>query len=387
MSRPLLMIPGPIEFTDEVLAAMSLPSPSHVAPEFIAVFGQALKDLRSVFLTDESHQPFIIAGSGTLAMDSVIANVVEAGDKALVVNTGFFSDRMADICRRYGAEVDSLDAAAPGDTLSAEQVAGQLEKADYDLVTITHVDTSTGVLTDVQGITAAAKAAGALVVVDGVCATAGEVMPQQTWGVDVYLTASQKAIGAPPGLALFMASPAALDKWRNRRSPVASYYSDWGYWLPIMNAYEGLSPAYFATPAVNLVLALAVSLRQLLDEGMDAIFARHQLMSDAVKAAIGAMGLGQVPTASAHAAHTLTCPRYPQGVDTTMLGYVRDGGAILAGGLHPDIKGDYFRIGHMGAVSRADVLATLGAVESGLRRAGYAVEPGIGLAAAQALLG
>lgn len=385
MNRPLLMIPGPIEFSDEVMTAMSVPTPSHVDPAFITTFGQALADLRRVFLAGADYQPFVLAGSGTLAMDSAITNVVEPGDKVLVVDTGYFSQRMADICRRYGATVDLLSA-APGATISAEQVAAQCAQQHYDIVTVTHVDTSTGVLTDVRGIAAGAKQTGALVVVDGVCATAAEEMRQQEWGVDIYLTASQKAIGVPPGLALLVVSPAALAKWRGRSTPVGSYYSDWAKWLPIMEAYEGKRPAYFATPAVNLVMALAVSLQQILAEGMDATFARHRLLSDAVKAGITALGLGQVPTSPEHAAHTLTCPRYPQGVDASFLKEVRAAGAILAGGLYPEIKGEYFRIGHMGRVSQGDILATLGAIEAGLRHAGYSVEPGISLAAAQAVL-
>jgi alanine-glyoxylate transaminase/serine-glyoxylate transaminase/serine-pyruvate transaminase len=379
------MIPGPIEFTDEVMAEMSKPTPSHVDPAFIATFGQALEDLRSVFLAGPDYQPFVLAGSGTLAMDSAVANLVEPGDRALVVDTGYFSQRMADIVRRYGGEVTVLSA-APGDTISPGQLQEALAADTYNLVTITHVDTSTGVLTDARGLTAVAKEAGALVIVDGVCAAAAEEMRQAEWGVDVYLTASQKAIGTPPGLGLLVASPAALAKWRGRSHPVGSYYSDWGYWLPIMQAYEGRKASYFATPAVNLVMALAVSLRQLLDEGMENVFARHVLLSNAVKAGIEAMGMGQVPTDMAHAAHTLTCPRYPEGVDAGFLKVVRANGAILAGGLHPAIKGEYFRIGHMGAASRADVLTALGAVEAGLRAAGYAVEPGVGLAAAQAVL-
>jgi len=386
MSRPRLMIPGPIEFTDEVMAEMAKPAPSHVDPEFIEIFGQALEDLRKVFLAGPDYQPFILAGSGTLAMDNAVTNLVQPGDRALVVDTGFFSQRMADIVRRYGGDVTLLSA-APGETISAEQLQQHLAEHDaYDLVTITHVDTSTGVLTDVQGLTAAAKAAGALVIVDGVCAAAAEEMRQEAWGVDVYLTASQKAIGTPPGLALLVASPAALAKWRGRSQAVGSYYSDWGYWLPIMQAYEARKVSYFGTPAVNLVMALAVSLRQILDEGMDNVFARHVLLSNAVKAGVAAMGLGQVPTDMAHAAHTLTCPRYPEGVDASFLKAVRANGVILAGGLHPVVKSEYFRIGHMGAASRADVLIALGAVEAGLRTAGYAVEPGIGLAAAQAEL-
>ncbi len=385
MSRPRLMIPGPIEFTDEVMAEMARPTPSHVDPGFIAIFGQALEDLRSVFLAGPDYQPFILAGSGTLAMDSAVANLVEPGDRVLVVDTGYFSQRMADIVQRYGGEVTRLRA-APGETVSAEQLREALAQDAYDLVTITHVDTSTGVLTDVQGLTAAAKDEGALVIVDGVCAAAAEEMRQEAWDVDVYLTASQKAIGTPPGLGLLVVSPQAKAKWLGRSTPVGSYYSDWGYWLPIMEAYEARKASYFATPAVNLVMALAVSLRQILNEGMEQVFARHERLSNAVKAGIEAMGLGQVPTDAAHAAHTLTCPRYPEGVDAGFLKFVREEGAILAGGLHPAIKSEYFRIGHMGAVSRADVLTVLGAVEAGLRRAGYAVEPGVALAAAQAEL-
>ena len=385
MSRPRLMIPGPIEFTDEVMAAMSKPTPSHVDPAFIEVFGRALVDLRAVFLAGPQYQPFILAGSGTLAMDSAVANLVEAGDKVLVVDTGYFSQRMADIVNRYGGDVTFLSA-APGETITPAQLQAALSQDDYQLVTITHVDTSTGVLTDVQGLSAVAKDAGALVVVDGVCAAGAEELRQEEWNVDVYLTASQKAIGVPPGLGLLVVSPAALTKWRNRKQPVGSYYSDWSYWLPIMQAYEARRPSYFATPAVNLILALGVSLRQILDEGMENVFARHVRLSNAVKAGIEALGMGQVPTDMSHAAHTLTCPRYPAGVDASFLKAVRANGAILAGGLHPAIKNEYFRIGHMGAVSRADVLIALGAVEAGLRAVGYPIEPGIGLAAAQAIV-
>ncbi len=386
MSRPRLMIPGPIEFTDEVMAEMARPTPSHVDPGFIDIFGQALEDLRRVFLAGPDHQPFILAGSGTLAMDSAVANLVEADDRVLVVDTGYFSQRMADIMRRYGGDVTLLSA-PPGETINPEQLRAALAEGDYALVTITHVDTSTGVLTDVEGLSKAAREADALVIVDGVCAAAAEEMRQADWGVDVYLTASQKAIGAPPGLGLLVVSPRALARWRGRSAPVGSYYSDWGYWLPIMQAYEARKASYFATPAVNLVMALGVSLRQILAEGMENVFSRHVRLSNAVKAGIAAMGLDQVPTDLAHAAHTLTCPRYPEGVDAGFLKYVREEGAILAGGLHPAIKTEYFRIGHMGAASRSDVLTALAAVEAGLRRAGYAVEPGVALAAAQAELG
>src|SRR5512136_348390 len=149
-NRKLLMIPGPIEFTPEVLRAMGMPTTSHVAANFIEAFGQALERLRQVFLCP-AGQPFVVAGSGTLAMDSAAANLVEPGDKALVVNTGYFSDRFGAILERYGAQVTHLRSPV-GDRPSLEAVKLTLQEGDYKLVTATHVDTSTGVLTDIAGL-------------------------------------------------------------------------------------------------------------------------------------------------------------------------------------------------------------------------------------------
>ncbi|MCR4408515.1 MAG: alanine--glyoxylate aminotransferase family protein [Anaerolineae bacterium] len=383
--RKLLMIPGPIEFTPEVLRAMGMPTTSHVAPNFIEVFGQALERLRQVFLSS-SGQPFIVAGSGTLAMDIAAANLVEPGDKALVVDTGYFSERFTAILERYGATVTPVRAPVVGDAPSLEDVEAELKKDGYKLMTVTHVDTSTAVRADVKALTALGRKYGALVVVDGVCAVAGEEMRQDEWGIDLALTASQKAIGTPPGLALVVAGPRAMEAFRKRKTPVGNYYADWTNWLPIMEAYEARRPSYFGTPAVNLIWALNVSLGQILEEGMEARFARHRKLNEAFKAAIRALGLKQVPVSSDREATTLTAPYYPDGVDSTVLKRINEAGVILAGGLHPAIKDRYFRVGHMGAVSASDILTTVGAIEKGLAQAGYKFEPGAGLAAAQAIL-
>jgi alanine-glyoxylate transaminase/serine-glyoxylate transaminase/serine-pyruvate transaminase len=383
--RKLLMIPGPIEFTPEVMRAMGMPTTSHVAPNFIEAFGQALERLRQVFLCP-GGQPFVIAGSGTLAMDIAAANLIEPGDRALVVNTGYFGDRFAAILERYGASVTQVRAPAIGDAPALEEVEAALKGDDYKLMTITHVDTSTAVGADVKGLAALGREYGALVIVDGVCAVAGEEMRQEEWGIDLALTASQKAIGVPPGLALVVAGPRAIDAFRRRKAPVGNYYADWTLWLPIMEAYEARRSGYFGTPPVNLIWALNVSLGQILDEGMDARFARHRRLSAALKAAVTALGMEQVPVSADRAAATLTAPYYPEGVDRTVLGYIKEAGVILAGGLHPAIRERYFRIGHMGAVSVSDVMATVGAIEQGLAQVGYEFEPGASLAAAQAAL-
>jgi alanine-glyoxylate transaminase/serine-glyoxylate transaminase/serine-pyruvate transaminase len=162
--RKLLMIPGPIEFTPEALAAMSLPTTSHVAPNFIDVFAQSIGRLREVFLSS-SGQPFVVAGSGTLAMDMAAANLVEGGDPALVVNTGFFSDRFGAILGRYGAAVTHIKAPAVGGSPALKEVEAALRSRSFKIMTITHVDTSTAVRSNVKDLAALGRKHGALVVV------------------------------------------------------------------------------------------------------------------------------------------------------------------------------------------------------------------------------
>lgn len=381
-NRTLLMIPGPIEFDPAVLSAMGAPTASHLAPNFIEAFGQALERTRTLFQCPDG-QPFVLAGTGTLGMDTACANLVEHGDAALVVNTGYFGDRIGNILERYGAQVTHVKA-APGGHPALEEVENALKKDRYKILTITQVDTSTGVLANVRELAALGRRYGALVVVDGVCSLAGEYLRMSEWGVDVAFTASQKAVGVPPGLALLVAGPRALEAFRTRKTPVGSYYADWSNWLPVMQAYEARKTAYFGTPAVNLVFALNVSLGQILQEGLEARFARHARISRAVKAGIAALGMGQVPLDDAIAAHTMTAPRFPAGVNgADLLPQVSKAGVTLAGGLHAAIKNEYFRIGHMGAVTLGDALATLGAIEVALAACGYQFQPGSAPAAAQ----
>jgi alanine-glyoxylate transaminase/serine-glyoxylate transaminase/serine-pyruvate transaminase len=381
-NRTLLMIPGPIEFEPKVLAAMGQPTTSHLAADFIDAFSRALQNMRYVF-ESPSGQPLVLAGSGTLAMDCAAANLVEPGDRALVVDTGYFSERFASILERYGAQVTRITA-PPGGRPNLEQVKTALEADTYKLMTITHVDTSTAVMAEVQQLAALGRQSDLLVIVDGVCSVAGEQLKMDEWGVDLALTASQKAIGVPPGLALLMIGPHAMAAFQKRVTPVMNYYADWTNWLPVMQAYEARKPSYFGTPPVNLVFALDVSLGQILAEGMPKRIARHIAISQACKAGIQALGLTQLPLQPEFAAHTLTAPRFPLGVNgSDFLARVLEAGVTLAGGLLPLIRSEYFRIGHMGAVTLADVLATLSAIETALAGCGYEFTPNIGVEAAQ----
>jgi alanine-glyoxylate transaminase / serine-glyoxylate transaminase / serine-pyruvate transaminase len=380
--RSLLMIPGPIEFEPEVLQALGAPTTSHVAPDFIDAFGRSLENMRDVWLAPEG-QPFIVAGSGTMAMELAGANLIEPGDRALVLSTGVFGDRYEDLLTRHGADVTVVRAPL-GQAVDLDNVEEALKSGLYKVLTVTHVDTSTAVRMPVREIGELAQRYGTLSIVDGVCSVAGEEIRQGEWGLDVVLTASQKAIGVPPGLALLVASSRAMDAFAARSAPVRSYYSDWAKWLPIMTAYEARKPSYFGTPAVNLVAALDVSLSQILAEGMSERFVRHERLASAFRAAIEALGMGFVAANPVDRANTLTACLYPEGiVASDLLPAIKEAGVIVAGGLHPEIKTQYFRVGHMGAVRPGDILATMSAIETGLRHAGYAFDTGIGVATAQ----
>src|SRR4051794_4615381 len=171
---PLLMIPGPVEVSPGVLAAAAVPPPGHTSPRLIAAFGTCLERMRQVWRADAASQPFLLAGSGTLAMEVAVANLIEPGDRALVLNTGFFSERMVEILRRAGAGVTVVEAPV-GEAPGVEEVRDALAKGGpFKALFATHVDTSTGVRVDPEPLCGLAREAGALAVFDGVCATAGE---------------------------------------------------------------------------------------------------------------------------------------------------------------------------------------------------------------------
>ncbi|MDV7140772.1 alanine--glyoxylate aminotransferase family protein [Maribacter sp. TH_r10] len=376
--RKLLMIPGPIEFEPEVLRAMGMATTSHIAPNFIEVFGNSLELMREVWQSP-TGQPFIVAGTGTLAMDMAAGNLIEQGDHVLVISSGYFGKRFKDILDRYGANTTILEAPI-GEIVSIEAIENELKTEKYKALTITHVDTSTGILMHPKPIAQLAKKYGVLTILDGVCSVAGEEIKQDEWGIDVVLTGSQKAIGVPPGLALLMASQKAIDVFKNRQTPVGSYYSDWSNWLPIMKAYEEKKPSYFGTPAVNLIVALETSLKIISKEGMDNRVKRHQNLAKAFRAAIASLNIEILPKSNQVAANTLTAAYYPKGIDGAALrAKIAEKNVIVAGGLLAEIKTSYFRIGHMGSVSPNDLVAVLSALECALLELGQPIESGISL--------
>ncbi|MBL4746435.1 MAG: alanine--glyoxylate aminotransferase family protein [Flavobacteriaceae bacterium] len=384
-NRKLLMIPGPIEFEPSVLRILGAPTTSHVAANFIKSFGHCIKMMRDVWISPKG-QPFIVAGSGTLAMDMAACNLVEPGDKVLVISTGYFGDRYATILERYGAEVTVLEAPF-GKTICTETIDKTLEDGDFKILTFTHVDTSTGILVAPKAIGALGKKHRVLTILDGVCSVAGEEILQDAWNIDVVLTASQKAIGVPPGLALLMVSEKAMQVFKTRKTPVLNYYGDFANWLPIMKAYENETPSYFGTPPVNLIMALEESLKLIVAEGMEQRFARHQQIASAFREAMQCIGLTIFPNSNDIAANTLTAVYYPKNISAgDFLGAVKESDIILAGGLLASHKTEYFRVGHMGIVNQSDIIATIAGIEKALKKCGHSFNLGDGLSKALAIL-
>ena len=379
------MIPGPIEFEPDVIQAMGSVTTSHVAPNFINTFGNSIEMMREVWLT-KTAQPFIVSGSGTLAMDMAAANLIETNDNVLVISTGYFGERFAEICKRYGANVTMLSSEI-GNIVSLETIEKELTSKKYKLVTMTHVDTSTGVVINPEPISKLAKKYGVLSILDGVCSVAGEEIQQDAWELDVVLTASQKAVGVPPGLALLTASKQAMEVFKNRKTPVGNYYADFTNWLPIMNAYENRQPSYFGTPPVNLIAALEASFKFILNEGMHIRFERHKKMATAFREAMLALGLKLVPVSKENSANTLTAVYFPENINgSDFLKNMSNNNVIIAGGLLKAIKSNYFRVGHMGSVNGNDILATVAAIEKSLKLCGYQFSNNFGITTAQDIL-
>lgn len=375
----LLLIPGPSPVHPRILSALAVPTVAHTSPEMAADMTAALEGLKTI-VSSAAGEPFIIAGAGTLSMEVAILNVAGPKDRVLILSQGYFGDRMEQICRSFGIAADVLRAPW-GSAIPPAALADRLRETRYDIVCVTHVDTSTGACAPVESYGRVLKDSGILYVVDGVCATGGIDERMDEWGIDVVLTAAQKAFGAPPGLAVCVFSERALAKRKSLPS-VPAYYSDILRWLPIMKDPK----KYFSTHGVNEIRAFAEAVRMLLEEGMEARIDRHRRTARAFRAALAALGF-TLFTEAPYLADTISVPLYPAGVDDaafrTTLGR---NGVVVAGGL-AETAGKLFRLGHMGNLSREQILFAVGAIEKTLTELSYPFAPGSAVAAARAELG
>lgn len=371
--KKLLMIPGPTPVVDSIREQMARDTVAFGDPGFIADFKSVLADLKTMWNCD--GEAFVIAGSGTLAMEMALANNLQAGDKYLLVSNGFFGDRFIEIAQRKGIELVSLQAEW-GETITPQQVDDQLKQGGFKAVSVTQVDTATGVLAPVKEIgQVVAKYDDVIYIVDGVCSVGAEPVDMQDYHIDVLFTGSQKAFGVCPGLMMLWANQRSLVR-RDSLGQIREYYCDYHKWLPIMQ-----DPAkYYATPPINLIWALQESLRIMKQETLEARYQRHVKNAQAMQAAFEAMGF-KILANPACRAHTLSNLIYPEGIDDLAFRTkLAEEGVQAAGGVG-QYAGKMLRVGHMGNADRHTMIATLAALERTMHHFKPDYQPGGAVAA------
>jgi aspartate aminotransferase-like enzyme len=368
-----LLTPGPTPVPPEVLAALAEPVIHHRGPDFRAVYRRCLERLRAVCRTQ--HDVLLFTTSGTGAFESAVANLTGPGDRAVVVSAGNFGERWASMATAFGADLVHVRYAW-GETPEPEDLRGALADAGgAKAVYLTHSETSTGVVADVQALAAVASEAGALVVVDAVSSLGAVPLETDAWGIDVTVSGSQKALMTPPGLAFCSVSPAALAAAQAGGAP--RYVFDWER---TQAGQELLDPPF--TPAVSLVRALDVALGLLLDEGLDLVHERHVRLGRACREGAKAMGLELFSPDDDRSA-VVTAIKIPDGLDATeLLLTLRDRFGVQLIGGQGDLKGKIFRVGHIGWFDIFDITTALAAVELVLAEAGADVERGVAVTAA-----
>jgi serine---pyruvate transaminase len=359
-----LLTPGPTPVPPEVLAALALPMIHHRERDYREIYERCLARLREVYRTE--HDVLMYTTSGTGAFESAVANLTSAGDRQLVLSAGNFGERWAGMARAFGADLvhTRLDW---GDTPEPEDLRAALDEAgEVRVVYLTHSETSTGVVCDVQALTAVAKEAGALVVVDAVSSLGAVPLETDAWGIDVVVSGSQKALMCPPGVAFASVSPAALEAAATSTTP--RFVMDWER---TRKAQAKLDAPF--TPAIPIVRALDVALGLLLDEGLDC----HARLGRACREGAKAMGL-ELFSPDEERSAVVTAIRSPDGVDATdVVKSLRDRFGITIANGQAELKGKIFRIGHIGWFDVFDIVTALAAVELVLADAGADIERGV----------
>jgi serine---pyruvate transaminase len=365
-----LFTPGPTPVPPEVLAAIGAPVVHHRSPDFLPVYERVLDRLHDVCRTE--NDVLLFGASGTGAFESAVANLVSPGEPHLVVSAGSFGERWVAMTTAFGADVDVLRYAW-GETPDADDLRAHLREREAKAVWIVQSETSTGVVADVRSLAAAAKEAGALVVVDAVSSLGAVPCETDAWGLDVVVSGSQKALMTPPGLGLAAVSEAAFDGVGS--SP--RFYFDWDRTRKAQRKLD----APFTLP-VSLVGGLDVALGLLLEEGLDASFDRHVRLGRATRAGVKALGL-ELFSPDEDRSAVVTAVRAPSGVDgTDVVKALRDRFGITIANGQGELKGKIFRLGHIGWFDVFDITTQIAAVELVLADLGADVERGVAVTAA-----
>jgi aspartate aminotransferase-like enzyme len=363
-----LMTPGPTPVPPEVLAELAKPVIHHRERDYREIYEQSLARLAKIYRTQ--NDVLMFTNSGTGGLEAAVANLTSAGDRQLVLSAGNFGERWAAIAKAFRADVVHVRLEW-GETPEPEDLRGALGAAgDVQVVYLTHSETSTGVVCDVQSLAAVAIEAGAIVVVDAVSSLGAVPLETDAWGLDVVVSGSQKALMTPPGLAFTSVSPAAFEA--AQKATAQRFVLDWER---TRMAQAKLDAPF--TPAVSLVGALNVAMGLLLDEGLESAFDRHTRLGRACREGAKAMGL-ELFSPDEDRSAVVTAIRAPEGVDATdIVKGLRDRFGITIANGQGALKGKIFRIGHIGWFDVFDITTALAAVELVLSDAGADIERGV----------
>jgi aspartate aminotransferase-like enzyme len=368
-----LLTAGPTPVPEETLLELAKPVIYHRAPEFRKILAEVSADLQKLFCT--RNTVLTLTSSGTGGLEAAIVNCLAPGRKAICLISGRFGERWRNLCKTFGIEAIGVTV-PPGQAVKPEQLARALaDHPDAAAVCSTLCETSTGVAHDVKAFGQLAARTSALFLVDAISGLGAMECRTDDWHLDVCVTGSQKALMLPPGLAFLSVSDKAWKQIEGNPEPRTFYFD----LKKARKSLEGGDTPY--TPAHTLIQAIRVSLKRLLAEGIERIWARQATMAAAARAGFRAMGLEIFADPPAD---SLTVAKVPQGIDGVALlsKLEKQYGLKLAGG-QDNLKGKIIRLGHMGYIDQFDVLAALAGVELVLLEMGYNLQPGSGVAAAQ----
>ncbi|HHY18729.1 MAG TPA: alanine--glyoxylate aminotransferase family protein [Firmicutes bacterium] len=365
-----LLIPGPSQVPPQVNSAMIRPIMGHRSNDFSKLHEEIGQKLKEIFQTE--NEVLILTGSGTAAMDASVSSVVNEGDPVLCIVTGKFGERFAELAEAYGADLTVLEYEW-GDTYDLDEVKRVMAEKKYKLVCATHNETSTGVTNNIASLGELCQKHDALLLVDAVSSMGGMDIKTDAWHVDLMVTGSQKAFMLPPGLGFVSLSKRAIEVIENNDSK--------NYYVSLKKAKKSQSKwSTPFTPNVSLFYALDAACDMILEEGLDTVFARHELLTQACRKAVEALGL-KLLAKEENASRTVTA--FTGDVDTEKVRSImkKKYGFAIAGG-QDRLKGKLIRIGHMGYMDIVDLLGCISALELSLKEVGYPVELGTGVRAA-----
>lgn len=370
-----LRLPGPIAVPERVRAAIARPIVSHRGPEFRAIWARTIAKLQPILGT---RQPVhLLATSGTGVLEAALLNILAPGERLLIVNNGQWGERFGTIGKALGAAIDMIDVPWGG-TVAPERIEDGLRRHDYRALIVVHNESSTGVLGDLATAGKLVRDRDTLLVTDTVSGVAGMDFQMDTWGVDIAVAGSQKALMCPPGLGVIAASEKA---WavirRDDRLP--------RFFLDLRKARDSFDKGESTyTPAISLVYGLDVALDMIGEEGLANVLARHARLSRGMKAGAAALGLKNFATAEMQS-NTVACFHVPEGLDgTRLIRRLYEKHRTVVAGARNRLQGKLIRIGTMGAIGEGDILTDLMHLEDVLAEMGHEAQRGAALAAAAA---